>query len=186
MISLIANPDQIVDESIVYIILTIDDEVNKKAYDGLYINLIIKKVGTINQVPSYRLRYVGEPLTFEINKYTYGTTGTFQVTANIYDGPSFASTSFIVTDKFKMNNVNIGAGVTSKVQLQSQTNSNARNTFHPKYVEPNPNSQKVQQTGIDYFKTNKVEPIPQNTIQEPALNVNKVQGRGRNVGPGGF
>jgi hypothetical protein len=184
MISLIPNPDQISDENIVNIILTIDDEVNKKAYEGIYINLIIKKVGTLNQVPSYRLRYNGEPLIFEINKYTYGGPGTFQVTANIYDGPSFASTTFIVTEKFKMNNVNIGAGVTSKVQLQTQANSNSRNTYFPKYEEPNPNAQKVQQTGVDYFKTTKIEPINQNTIQEPILNTNKVQGKGRNVGPG--
>ncbi len=186
MISLIANPDNVVDENVLYIILTIDDEVNQKAYQGLYINLIIKKVGTLNQVPTYRLRYNNEPLTFEINKYTYGGPGTFQVTANVYDGPSIASTSFIVSEKFKMGNINIGAGVTSKVQLQSQANSNSRNTYFPKYVEPDPNSQKVQQSGIDYFKTTKVEPVSKITTDEPAININKVQGRGRNVGPGGF
>ena len=46
MISLIASPDQIVDDCVTYITLNFDDELNKKQYQGLYINLIIKKVGT--------------------------------------------------------------------------------------------------------------------------------------------
>ena len=71
MISLIASPEQIIIDNIVYITLTIDDEVNNKFYQGLFINLIVKKVGTENSIPTYRFRYNGEPLVWEINKYTY-------------------------------------------------------------------------------------------------------------------
>ena len=42
MISLVASPDQIIIDNIVYITLTIDDEVNQHAYQGLFINLIHK------------------------------------------------------------------------------------------------------------------------------------------------
>lgn len=183
MISLIASPDQITDEHIVYITLTIDDKVSQQTYQGLYINLIIKKVGSNNNVPSYRLRYNGEPLVFEINKYMYGLPGTFQVTANIFDGPSFATAGFVVVEKFSPREGNVGAGVTNKVELIGKANSNARYLNYTKNVEINPNAQKVQQQGIDYFKTNTIAPVSTFTQDEPVLNETKVQRPGKNVGP---
>lgn len=183
MISLVASPDQIIDEEIVYVILTMDDVINQQSYLGLYINLIVKKVGTNNNVPTYRLRYNGEPLTWEINKYTYGSPGTFQVSANIYDGPSFANTNFVVKDKFLARDGNIGAGVTSKVQIMSNANSNARFVNYSKIVEQNPNAQKVQQEGIDYFKNNNICPITTFTKECPSVNETKVQRPGKNVSP---
>lgn len=183
MISLISSPDQIPDENVIYVTLTIDDDVSQQYYQGLYINLIVKKVGTNNNVPTYRLRYNGEPLVWEINKYTYGGPGTFQVTANVYDGASFASTSFVVKDKFQARDGNVGAGITSKVQIIGNANSNARYLNYSKNVEVNPNAQKVQQPGVDYFKTNTIAPIPTFTQENTNVNESKVQKPGRNVGP---
>ncbi len=183
MISLVASPDQIIIDTIVYITLTIDDEVNQKAYQGLYINLTVKKVGTNNNVPSYRIRYNGEPLVWEINKYTYGGPGTFQVTANVYDGPSFANTTFVVVESFKPQDCNIGAGITSKVQLVNNANSNSRSQNFPKYTEVNPNAQKVQQQGIDYMKTSNNLPVSTFTQSNPSINIGRVQTLGRNVNP---
>jgi hypothetical protein len=178
MISLIASPDQIVDECVTYITLNIDDELNQKQYKGLYINLIIKKVGTTATIPTYQQRYNGEPLIWEINKYTYKLPGTFQVTANVYDGPSFASCSFIVEEQFILRNKNI-------VMNMKQAPPNSRSVNFPKFTEQNVNASKVQVQGIDYFKTNDIAPVSKITTQEPSININKVQGRGRNVGPGG-
>ena len=179
MISLIASPDQIVDDCVTYITLNIDDEQNNKQYQGLYINLIIKKVGTTTNIPTYQQRYNGEPLTWEINKYTYKLPGTFQVTANIYDGPSFATCSFIVEEQFILRNKNI--------VMNMKQPSNSRSTNFPVHVEQNVNSTRVQLQGVDYFKTNNIEPVSQCTAKEPCVNNNKVQGgRGRNVGPGGI
>ena len=183
MISLVASPEQIIIDNIVYVTLTIDDEVNMKAYQGLYINLIVKKVGTNNNVPTYRFRYNGEPLIWEINKYTYGGPGTFQVTANVYDGPSFASTTFIVKESFKPQDCNIGAGITSKVQLVNNANANSRSQNYPKFVETNANAQKVQQQGIDYMKVANSLPISTFTQEIPTINVGKVQTMGKNVNP---
>lgn len=183
MISLVASPDQIIIDNIVYITLTIDDEVNQKAYQGLFINLIVKKVGTDNSVPTYRFRYNGEPLVWEINKYTYGNVGTFQVTANVYDGPSFANTTFVVKDSFQPSNSNIGAGITSKVQLINNANANARSLNFPKHVESNVNAQRVQQSGIDYLKVSTIVPVSTFTQDVPTINYGKVQNPGRNVNP---
>lgn len=176
MITLIASPDQIVDDCVTYITLNFDDELNQKQYQGLYINLIIKKVGTTTNIPTYQQRYNGEPLTWEINKYTYKMPGTFQVTANVYDGPSFASCTFIVEEQFILRNKNI------VMNFKQQPNS--RSVNFPTYTEQNPNVMKVQVQGVDYFKTNTVTPVSKVTTQEPSINIGKVQGRGRNVGPG--
>ena len=176
MISLIASPDQIVDDCVTYITLNIDDELNKKQYQGLYINLIIKKVGTTTNIPTYQQRYNGEPLTWEINKYTYKLPGTFQVTANIYDGPSFATCSFIVEEQFILRNKNI--------VMNFKQPSNSRTVNYPTHTEQNVNVTKVQVEGVDYFKTNTVTPVSQFTTEEKCVNVNKVQGGlCRNVGP---
>jgi hypothetical protein len=176
MISLIASPDQIVDDCVTYITLNFDDELNKKQYQGLYINLIIKKVGTTTNIPTYQQRYNGEPLTWEINKYTYKLPGTFQVTANIYDGPSFATCSFIVEEQFILRNKNI--------VMNFKQPSNSRTVNYPTHTEQNVNVTKVQVEGVDYFKSNTVTPISQFTNEEKCVNVNKVQGGGcKNVGP---
>lgn len=177
MISLIASPDQIVDEGVVYITLSIDDSLNQKQYQGVYINLTIKKVGTINSIPTYQQRYNGEQLTWEINKYTYKMPGTFQVYANIYDGPTFATTSFVVEEQFILRNKNI------VLNFKQQPN-NSRAVNFPTFTEQNVNVSRVQVQGIDYFKTNTTESVSKVTTQEPSINVNKVQGKGRNVGSG--
>ena len=183
MISLVASPEQIIIDNIVYITLTIDDEVNNKFYQGLFINLIIKKVGTDSSVPTYRFRYNGEPLVWEINKYTYGSVGTFQVSANVYDGPSFANTTFVVKDTYQPGLSNIGSGITSKVQQINNANANARSLNFPKHVESNVNAQRVQQQGIDYLKSSIVVPVSTFTQDTPTINYGKVQNPGRNVNP---
>jgi hypothetical protein len=183
MISLVASPEQIIIDNIVYVTLTIDDEINQKAYQGIFINLLVKKVGTNNVIPTYRFRYNGEPLVWEINKYTYGDVGTFQVTANVYDGPQIANTTFVVKDSWKPQDSNIGSGITSKVQLLNNANANSRAQNFPKFVEVNPNAQRVQQTGIDYLKPSNVVPVSTFTQENPSINYGKVQGKGKNVNP---
>ena len=183
MISLVASPEQIIIDNIVYVTLTIDDEINQKAYQGIYINLLVKKVGTNNVIPTYRFRYNGEPLIWEINKYTYGDVGTFQVTANVYDGPQIANATFVVKDSWKPQDSNIGSGITSKVQILNNANANSRAQNFPKHIEVNPNAQRVQQTGYDYLKPSNIIPVSTFTQENPSINYGKVQGKGKNVNP---
>ncbi len=63
---------------------------------------------------------------------------------------------------------------------------NSRSVNFPTHTEQNPNAMKVQVQGVDYFKTNGITPVSKVTTPEPSINVGKVQGRGRNVGPGGI
>lgn len=177
MVSLIASPDQITDENIVFITLTIDSN-NTKKYEGLYINLILKKVGSITTIPTYQQRYNGEPLIWEINKYTYKNPGTFQVSAHIFDGQSFATCSFVVVEKCIYARTNVCNNICT-----NKMNPNARSINFPTFVQPSLNSTKVQAQGIDYLKPNNIEPISKFTQALPDINISKVQKPGRNVGP---
>jgi hypothetical protein len=175
MISLIASPNQIIDDEIIYITLTIDDELNQKQYEGVYINLIIKKVGTTDNIPTYQQRFNKEPLVWEISKYTYKTYGTFSVSANIYDGPEIARSTFVVVERCNINNRNICNNLNKNIQ-----NLNSRSINFPKHIEPNMNTMKVQISGIDYNKSNIIQPISKIT-ETPSINTTKVQRSGKNV-----
>jgi hypothetical protein len=178
MIVLVASPDQITDEDILYITLSIDDKKNQETYKGLYLNLILKKVGTLVTIPTYQQRYNGESLTWEINKYTYNSYGTFNVTANIYNTDDVITTcSFIVEERCRINKTNVCNNVTN---LNKQ-NPNARSINYPTFVQPTLNTNKVQVQGIDYSKSNIIEPVSKFTVQENNINTLKVQKAVNNV-----
>ncbi len=182
MISLIASPDHITDEEIVTVTLTIDDIQNQQKYQGLYLNLIVRKVGSVKSVPTYQQRYNGQPLIWEINKYTYESTGTFQVSANVFDGPSITSCTFIVEEKCIYLKRNI-CNNTTNANVQ---NPNSRSINYPAFVQPSVNVSKVQLPGVDYLKPNNITPVSTFTQENPDINTIKVQRSSKNVNPGRF
>src|SRR3990167_10027536 len=98
-------------------------KINKKknkmeTYKNTYFNLIIKKNGgTLGTLTLYPLRFIGKLLEWEVNPYSYGSYGTFNVNCiiqnsstknlnGINNGLNVASTTFIVEPDCMVKNAN--------------------------------------------------------------------------------
>jgi len=99
MISLIATPEKIIEGLTLKVKLEIKGTINLKMYKGTYFNLIIKKNGgTLGSKTLYPLRFNGFPIEWDINPYTYGSSGTFNVGCVIQDSNQnpITTTTFII------------------------------------------------------------------------------------------
>jgi len=109
MISLVSIPERIIIGQTLKIKLNIEGNINLKTYNGVYFNLILKKNGgTFGSTILYPLRFIGEPLEWEINLYSYTFSGTFNVNCIIQNGNKnqIANTTFIVEPNCIINKAN--------------------------------------------------------------------------------
>lgn len=98
MISLISEPERIVNGETLKIKLNIEGKVNISTYKNSYFNLTIKKNGgTHGNVILYPNKFIGCPLEWEVNPYSYGSDGTFNVICTLQNSLNqICSTTFIV------------------------------------------------------------------------------------------
>jgi hypothetical protein len=99
MISIISEPEKIINGETLKIKLDISGKVNLSTYKNMYFNLIIKKNGgTHGNIILYPLKFIGCPLEWEVNPYSYtGSDGTFNVSCTLQNSSvSICSTTFIV------------------------------------------------------------------------------------------
>jgi hypothetical protein len=141
MINLVSNPERVIEGQTLKIILNIEGQLNIKTYKGAYFNLMIKKNGsTLQNVILYPLRFNGCPLEWEVNPYSYGSDGTFNVNC-IYQGSNIVltSTTFIVEPE---NKNLIKENVKQQQNLTTLTQS----------IEYKKNYIKKQEIPIDYTR----------------------------------
>lgn len=99
MISIISEPEKIINGSTLKIKLNINGKANFSTYNNMYFNLIIKKNGgTHGNITLYPLKFSGHPLEWEVNPYSYfESDGTFNVICTLQNSLiSICSTTFIV------------------------------------------------------------------------------------------
>lgn len=99
MISLTSEPERIIYGQTTHIKLEIEGKVNNSTYKNMYFNLIIKKNGgTHGNVILYPLKYIGCPLEWEVNPYSYSESyGTFNVICTLQNSTiGICSTTFVV------------------------------------------------------------------------------------------
>jgi hypothetical protein len=108
MISLTTNEERIKDGETIDVELNISGAINIREYKGKYFNLIIKKNGekiytkTLNP-----LRFNKNPLIWNINDYSYSSTGTYIISCVIQDtNKQIANTNFIVESDLLCNKSN--------------------------------------------------------------------------------
>ena len=98
MISLTSEPERIVNGETLKIKLNIEGKINISTYKNAYFNLIIKKNGgTHGSVTLYPNKFIGCPLEWEVNPYSYESEGTFNVICILQNTVNqICTTTFIV------------------------------------------------------------------------------------------
>ena len=98
MISIVSEPERIINGETLKIKLDIEGKVNLGTYKNMYFNLTIKKNGgTHGSVILYPLKFINSPLEWEVNPYSYGSDGTFNVICTLQNSLyQICSTTFIV------------------------------------------------------------------------------------------
>ena len=98
MISIVSEPERIICGETLKIKLNIEGKVNLSTYKNMYFNLTIKKNGgTHGSVILYPLKFIGCSLEWEVNPYTYGSDGTFNVSCTLQNSLNqICSTTFVV------------------------------------------------------------------------------------------
>ena len=97
--SIISEPERIMLGETLKIKLNIEGKVNENTYKNKYFNLTIKKIGgTHGTVTLYPLKFVGCPLEWDINPYSYADSyGTFNVICTLQNSSiPICNTNFIV------------------------------------------------------------------------------------------
>lgn len=132
MISLTSEPERIINGETLKIKLDIEGKVNLTTYKNMLFNLTIKKNGgTHGSIILYPLKFIGCPLEWEVNPYSYtGSDGTFNVICTLQDStvPISSCTFVIEPDRAVakastcnnisslLQNINIRKGITKKIE----------------------------------------------------------------------
>ena len=98
MISIISEPERIINGETLKVKLNIEGKANISQYKNMYFNIVIKKNGgTHGSVILYPLKYIGCSLEWEVNPYSYGSDGTFNVGCTLQNSQDqISSTTFVV------------------------------------------------------------------------------------------
>ncbi len=98
MISIVSEPERVINGETLKIKLDIEGKVNLATYKNMYFNLTIKKNGgTHGSTILYPLKFIGCPLEWEVNPYSYGSDGTFNVSCTLQNSLNqICSTTFVV------------------------------------------------------------------------------------------
>lgn len=189
MISIVSEPERIVNGETLKVKLNIEGKVNIGTYKNMYFNLTIKKNGgTHGSVILYPLKFVGSPLEWEINPYSYGSIGTFNVICSLQNSlQQICSTTFVVEpDKEVVNavscnnitnllaNINIRKGIVKKKEdipeyfqsYQVQKSTQIGNSYEINHKEKE--IEKKQTQSID--ETNKTNLLTSVKVQRAFRN----------------
>jgi hypothetical protein len=124
MISLTSLPERIVLGETLKVKLNITGQINIKTYKGTYFNINIKKNGgTLGTTTLYPLKFNGNSLEWEINPYSYGSDGTFNVGCAIQDGPVITTSTFVVEPDCVIKDANTCNNLTTIIQSKEFKNS---------------------------------------------------------------
>ena len=98
MISIVSEPERITNGETLKVKLNIEGKVNLVTYKNMFFNLTIKKNGgTHGSTILYPLKFVGCPLEWEVNPYSYGSDGTFNVICTLQNTLNqICSTTFVI------------------------------------------------------------------------------------------
>jgi len=129
MISIVSEPERIINGQTLKVKLNIEGKVNLATYKNMYFNLTIKKNGgTHGSTILYSLKFIGYPLEWEVNPYSYGSDGTFNVICTLQNSLNqICSTTFVIEPNFAVtqasscnnitgiiHNINLRKGIVRK------------------------------------------------------------------------
>ncbi len=135
MISIVSEPERIINGETLKIKLNIEGKVNISTYKNMYFNLTIKKNGgTYGNVILYPLKFIGCSLEWEVNPYSYGSEGTFNVYCTLQNSLNQICSSTFVVEPDKpcskaiscsnittiINNINLRKGIVKKQEEKPQ------------------------------------------------------------------
>lgn len=135
MISIVSEPERVINGVTLKIKLNIEGKVNISTYKNMFFNLTIKKNGgTHGSTILYPLKFIGNSLEWEVNPYSYGSDGTFNVICTLQNNlNSICSTTFIVEPDCAvakasscnnitgiLQNINIRKGIVKKQEEQPE------------------------------------------------------------------
>lgn len=181
MISLTSLPERIIFGETLKVKLDINGLINIKTYKGKYFNVILKKNGgTLSPVTLYPLKFNGNSLEWEINPYSYGSDGTFNVNCVLQDGsgPIITTTTFIVEPDCIVKDANTCNNLTTIIQSKEFRDSHIKKQEIP--IDYSAGCS-IQQPGITYndniLKNQmKKKDVVENTINtENLIKSSKVQ-----------
>ena len=178
MISLTPNTERIQDGETIYIKLNIQGNNNIKMYKNKYFNLNINKNGGNHGSSNlYPLRFNGFPLEWEVNRNSYKTFGTFNVSCVIQDGPLLNTTTFIVEEDCIIKKIN----TCNNINVFEQ-NKLLKSEFIKKEEQKidYTNGCNIQKPGITIIPQKNIEPININ-IQNELICGGQVQKIGKNI-----
>lgn len=133
MISIVSEPERIINGETLKVKLNIEGKVNIATYKNKYFNVIIKKNGgTHGSIILYPLKFIGCPLEWEVNPYSYaGSDGTFNVICTLQNSDIHICTcTFIVKSDCKVSKISCPNNITELLQ-----NINIRNGITKKQEE---------------------------------------------------
>jgi len=158
MISIVSEPERIINGETLKIKLEIEGKVNIATYKNMYFNLTIKKNGgTHGSTILYPLKFIGCPLEWEVNPYSYGSEGTFNVICTLQNSINqICSSTFIVEPDCAvskayscnnitgiLHNINLRKGIVKKIEeepvyfksFQIQKQNESKNNYEIDYKE---------------------------------------------------
>lgn len=123
MISIVSEPERIINGETLKIKLDIEGKVNIATYKNMYFNITLKKNGgTHGSTILYPLKFIGGSLEWEVNPYSYGSDGTFNVNCTLQNSLNqICSTTFIVEPncaESKAVSVNNITGILQNINLR--------------------------------------------------------------------
>lgn len=159
MITITSKPNKIILGETLKVKLDINGKVNVNTYKNKYFNLTIKKNGgTHGIITLYPLKFIGEPLEWEVNPYSYAESyGTFNVICTLQNcSSSISNTTFVVEPNSAiakassvtnisglLHNINIRKGIVRKLEekpeyfksYQIQKHEQMANSYEINYKE---------------------------------------------------
>ena len=156
MISIISEPERIINGDMTIVKLNIEGKVNYNTYKNMYFNLTIKKNGgNHGHIILYPLKFVGYPLEWEINPYSYDRNeGTYNVICTLQDSTiQICTCTFIIEPDSSVKKAYSSTNITSLFQ-----NINIKKSIVKK-----------QEEKIEYFQSFQVQK-PEQIINAPKIN----------------
>ena len=189
MISIVSEPERIILGETLKVKLNIEGKVNDDTYKNKYFNLTIKKNGgTHGTITLYPLKYIGCPLEWEVNPYSYAESyGTFNVICTLQNSTiPICNTTFVVEPDSAVAKTSSVSNITGLLQNINIRKGIARKQEEkPEYFKSY-QVQKPEQIANSYeinFKEKEIEKKNQmenETNKTNLLNTVKVQRAFRN------
>lgn len=189
MISITANPERIILGETLKVELNIKGKVNENTYKNKYFNLIVNKNGgTHGSIVLYPLKFIGCPLEWEINPYSYSETyGTFNVICTLQNSKiPICNTTFVVEPDAPIAKAISDTNLTTLLaNINKRKEIVKKQEQIPEYVKPY-QVQKPEPAGSSYeinYKEKEIEKKQSidESIKMHLLNSGKVQRAYKNL-----